>query len=67
MKFRALLALTIVTCLLPAPLQAGDWPQFKRSADRQGCDLSEQVALPAKLCCWFDFGSPIRASAAAAA
>ncbi|HOX05176.1 MAG TPA: PQQ-binding-like beta-propeller repeat protein [Planctomycetota bacterium] len=47
-----------------APASAGDWPQFKRSADRQGCDLTEQVALPAKLCSWFDFGSPIRASAA---
>ena len=43
---------------------AGDWPQFKRTPNRQGCDLAEQVALPSKLCCLIDFGSPIRASAA---
>jgi outer membrane protein assembly factor BamB len=46
---------------------SGDWPQFKRTANRQGCDLTEQVALPSKLCCLFDFGSPIRASAAMSA
>jgi len=42
---------------------ASDWPQFKRTANRQGCSLSEQIALPSKLCCWMDFGSPIKASA----
>jgi outer membrane protein assembly factor BamB len=40
------------------------WPQFKRTPDRQGCSLGEQVTLPANLCAWVDFGSPILASPA---
>ena len=49
---------------LALTVQAGDWPQFKRTDSRQGCDLTEQVALPSRLCCWFDLGSPILASPA---
>jgi outer membrane protein assembly factor BamB len=43
---------------------AADWPQFKRTPDRQGCNLAEQVSLPANLCAWVDFHSPILASPA---
>jgi hypothetical protein len=50
--------------LLPLACLAADWPQFKRTADRQGCNTAEQISLPSTLCCWVDFGSPIRASAA---
>jgi len=55
--------ITILTVIL-ASLVFAEWPQFKRTADRQGCDASEQITLPSKLCCWVDFGSPFRASAA---
>jgi hypothetical protein len=54
-----LLVLTLSTIL-----QAGNWPQFKRTPNRQGCNLAESVALPSKLCSWFDFNSPIHASPA---
>jgi hypothetical protein len=46
---------------------AADWPQFKRTPDRQGCNLAEQVTLPANLCAWADFGSPILGSPVVAA
>jgi outer membrane protein assembly factor BamB len=46
-------------CFLAASVFAGNWPQFKQSPDRYGCDLSETVSLPSKLCLWVDFGSPI--------
>lgn len=38
---------------------AGDWPQFKKTPDKYGCDLSETVILPSRLCLWADFGSPV--------
>jgi outer membrane protein assembly factor BamB len=54
---------TIITIIIStALLMAADWPQFKRTPDRQGCNLAEQVTLPANLCAWVDFGSPILAS-----
>jgi outer membrane protein assembly factor BamB len=56
---------TIITILISAALlTAADWPQFKRTPDRQGCNLAEQVTLPANLCAWVNFGSPILASPA---
>src|SRR3989339_528924 len=45
-------------------LFAADWPQYKRTPDRQACNLAESVTLPSILCGWFDFGSPILASPA---
>jgi outer membrane protein assembly factor BamB len=38
---------------------AGDWPQFKQTPSRYGCDLTESITLPSKLCLLADFGSPI--------
>ena len=46
MKRRSLLALAIVACLLTAPLQAGDWPQFRYDAGRTAASPHE---LPAEL------------------
>ena len=45
-------------------LFASDWPQYKRTPDRQACNLAESITLPTTLCGWFDFGSPILASPA---
>jgi outer membrane protein assembly factor BamB len=45
---------------------AGDWPQFKQTPDRYGCNLEETIALPSKLCLWVDFGFPVFASPAIA-
>src|SRR3989339_62688 len=39
-----------------------DWPQFKRTSNRQGCNLNETVQLPSTLCLWVNFGSPVEAS-----
>lgn len=55
---------TIIIIAIFAALALADWPQFKRTPDRQGCDVSENITLPSTLCCWVDFGSPIRAGAA---
>lgn len=54
----------ILALSLTASLFSEDWPQFKRTPNRQGCSLTESVALPSKLCAWLDFGSPIHASPA---
>lgn len=54
-----ILILAVALTVFPA-----DWPQFKRTPDRQGCSLSESIVLPSKLCAWFDFGSPILSSPA---
>jgi len=58
----AILAVVTASRVFPA-----DWPQFKRSPNRQGCSLGESITLPSKLCAWVDFGAPIQASPAVVA
>jgi len=61
MKTKNMNIILIIT-ILAVSLFAADWPQFKRTPDRQGCNLAESITLPSKLCAWIDFGSPVLSS-----
>jgi len=62
-----LFAISNLVLFLSLSVFSADWPQFKRTPDRQGCNLGESITLPGKLCAWADFGSPIQGSPAVVA